>query len=255
MISNIINSKCVSLDEPKPFSEIRLFCFPYAGGGASLYSFWNESMPNNIEVCPIQLPGREERIMELAIDNIYALIENIVIELEPWLNKKFAFFGHCMGAKISFELTKALSKKKYYPQTIFVSACEAPHIPERYPIYNLSDDEIVRRLSAGTSEEVLNNRELINYLLPNLRKDFHLSDTYLSKDTTPVECSITAFCGTEDDRIDKDNVMLWEDYTNSLFRLYDIKGDHFFVKTSKEEILSHIHRELMEHSNIKNSSR
>ena len=52
------------LPQSRANPKIRLFCFPYGGGGASIYREWQKNLPDSIEVCPIQLPGREDRMNE-----------------------------------------------------------------------------------------------------------------------------------------------------------------------------------------------
>src|SRR5206468_11829594 len=91
--------------------QLRLFCFPYAGAGASVFRNWKREFPQDIEICPIQLPGRESRAMERPMDSLSTIVESIVSEMTPLLHTPFAFFGHSMGALIAFETARELHRK------------------------------------------------------------------------------------------------------------------------------------------------
>src|SRR5579884_4085328 len=106
-----------------PQARCRLFCFPYAGGGASIYHAWSRSLPAEIDVCAVQLPGRENRIGEPLFTSLPLLIDALAHELAPFFDKPFVFFGHSMGALISFELARCLrSRRQPEPAQLFVSA-------------------------------------------------------------------------------------------------------------------------------------
>src|SRR5438552_6583550 len=113
---------------------VRLFCLPYAGGGASIYRLWPEQFPAQIDVWPIQLPGRESRLAEKPIDYAMELVNVLLPELLPYLDMPYAFFGHSMGASLSFELVRALRRHACPPPVhLFVSGRRAPQIKRREP--------------------------------------------------------------------------------------------------------------------------
>src|SRR6185295_11175567 len=94
--------------EVNPNARLRLFCFPYAGGGASAYRGWATALPSDLEVCPVQLPGRESRLREAPFTRPEPLIQTLADVLEPHLDLPFVLFGHSMGGMISFELSREL---------------------------------------------------------------------------------------------------------------------------------------------------
>lgn len=96
---------------PKPQAKLRLFCFHYAGGGALSFRSWSDSLPPAVEVCAIELPGRGSRLLEPPFTQLELLIQELTRILLPWLDKPFAFFGHSMGALVSFELARILRKE------------------------------------------------------------------------------------------------------------------------------------------------
>src|SRR5215467_15197573 len=90
----------------KPHALLRLFCFPYAGGGASLFRLWSDSLPPEIDMCPVHLPGREGRLKEPPFTSLTPLIQALAQALRPYMDIPFVFFGYSMGALISFELAR-----------------------------------------------------------------------------------------------------------------------------------------------------
>jgi medium-chain acyl-[acyl-carrier-protein] hydrolase len=227
---------------PRKQAQLRLFCFPYAGGGASIFRNWAEMLPSTIEVCPVQLPGRENRLLETPFSSISSLIEPLALALVPRLDLPFAFFGHSMGALISFELARYLRGKGYpfAPVHLFVSAHRAPQLPDPDPpAYYLPEAAFLnelRRLN-GTPEEILQNPELLRLLLPTLRADFALCETYKYVSDAPLSCPITTFGGLQDYEVSYEMLTAWRQQTSSTFTLRYFAGDHFFLHNEQTALL------------------
>lgn len=144
---------------------LRLFCFPFAGGGASVFRSWRSELPTNVELACIQLPGRENRRGEPLLHHLADVIQHLKLAIIPHLTVPFIFFGHSMGALIAFELVRSLRQTQHpLPQHLFVSACHAPQLPRhKPPRHTLSDAELfteLRRLE-GTPAAILDNDELM----------------------------------------------------------------------------------------------
>ena len=220
--------------KPDPKARLRLFCFPYAGAGALIFRKWSDGLPRDIEVCPIQLPGRGTRLTEPPFTKLSCLIEALVRALVPLLDKPFAFFGHSLGALIGFELARQI-RRQYgvHPIRLFASAGRAPQIPHRAPpIHTLPDNEFLaelRRLN-GTPRELLDHEELMEVMLPILRADFALYETYLYSTEPPLNCPISAFGGLQDRRVNASDLEAWRSQTSASFSLRMFPGDHFFLK-------------------------
>lgn len=238
----------VKCPNPNPQAKLRLFCLPYAGGGASIYRTWSNSLPPNIEVCSIQLPGREDRLKEAPFTHISPLVETLTQVLAPYLNMNFAFFGHSMGALISFELARQLRALTLpTPVHLFVSGRRAPQIPDGNPlIHILPQPEFLSELRRmnGTPQQVLENTELMQLLSPILRADFSICTTYTYINEPPLDCSISVFGGTEDSEETKDLLTNWSVQTRSLFSLNMFKGDHFFINTCRQPLLEMLSQQL-----------
>ena len=220
---------------------MRLFCFPYAGGGALVFRNWAEILPQEIEVCAMQLPGRGNRLRETAFRNISLVVEAVGEEIVSLLDRPFAFFGHSMGAIIVFELARLLRRDGHeLPTHLFVSAHKAPQIPKDEPhIFNLPDEKFIQELQRlnGTSREVLDHPELMQMMAPLLRADFESIQTYTYQHEPPLDCPITAFGGLQDPDISRETLEPWREQTTSTFNLRMFHGDHFFLNTEQAHLL------------------
>jgi medium-chain acyl-[acyl-carrier-protein] hydrolase len=233
-------------------ASLRLFCFSYAGGGALSFRSWADSLPQTIEVCAVDLPGRGTQIKLPPFTKVEPLLEAIASALIPHLDRPFAFFGHSMGGLLSFELTRLL-RRKYArsPAHLFISGRPAPQIslkkPPIHALPELSFLEELRRLQ-GTPEEVLANTELMQLLLPILRADFEVLETYIYSNESPLDCPITVFGGWRDREIDCDELEAWRKQTRTTFSLYMLPGDHFFIHSAQTLLLEKITEQLTQNT-------
>jgi medium-chain acyl-[acyl-carrier-protein] hydrolase len=219
-----------------PESSLRLFCFPYAGGSATIYRDWPSGLKAPVELYSAQLPGRGIRMGELMFTRLSPMVDAISQAILPYLSKPFGFFGHSMGALIGFELARRL-RKKYgiRPEFLLVSGRRAPQIPlTTPPTYNLPEAELIeelRRLS-GTPKEVLDHPELLEIALPILRADFETVETYTYIPQPPLNCPIAVFGGLQDSGVAREALEPWREQTSSTFTLNMLPGDHFFLHSS-----------------------
>ena len=234
--------------QPNSQAELRLFCLPYAGGSSQIYRDWMNHLSRKIELCPIELPGRGSRLGEATITNLSTLVQEIALGIHHHLDRPFAFFGHSMGALLSFELTRLLRQQGYpSPAHLFVSGYGAPHLKSNSTlIHNLPEPEFteeIRRLG-GTPEAVLANAELRELVFPALRADFAAIETYTYRPLTSLVCPITAFGGLQDKGVDVSDLEAWRQYTTGKFRLQMFSGNHFFLHQVQPSILQAIDRQL-----------
>ncbi|MGE5401203.1 MAG: thioesterase II family protein [Ignavibacteriales bacterium] len=255
MYKGIKDQSLVIYLKPRPSAPIRLFCLPYAGGGAHIFRKWSDAFPGNIEVCPLELPGRGRRIAEPLINNMELLVEEIAGHLVSHLDKPFCFFGHSMGALISYELTRYLKKiHKVSPVHLFASAHPAPGVLKKEPVmHTLPDKEFIVKLEKmnGMPGEVLNNRELMEIMLPILRSDFRVCETYSPKENFLTDCPITVFGGLNDSSINQKDLIAWKNYTSSTNKLHMLPGDHFFLYQQEKYIISTICNDIMSHAFVR----
>ena len=244
----MIKSSWVSYSRPVPNAKLRLFCFPYAGGAAMIFRRWVDRMASSVEVCPVQLPGRGNRIREVPFTQMTPLVESVAEGLSPFLEKPFAFFGHSLGAIVSFELALKLQREGCkLPVHLFVSGRRAPCIPRQDPItYNLPDEQFVEELKRlnGTPKEVLEHAELMQLMLPVLKADFEISETYKHSGELLRGCPITAFGGKQDEEAPQDYLEAWHVHTTGPFKQRMLPGDHFFLHASEQLLLAAVNQEL-----------
>lgn len=254
MTSEMLTAKTVSRQNPwiigfspvvKP--RLRLICLPYAGGSASIYRQWHEDLPRGVEVCAIQLPGRERRFSEPAFTRMDAVVDALEVALGHHLDLPFALFGHSMGASIAFELAGRLEARGRPPLALMVSGRRAPHVPpRRAPIHALTDSGFVNALLKlnGTPAEVLANEELMALMLPLLRADFKLIETHTPPSRPPLNVPVIAFGGTADREAGIDDVREWSKMTRGTFQLHQVTGDHFYINTNRRLLVGLVAREL-----------
>jgi medium-chain acyl-[acyl-carrier-protein] hydrolase len=225
---------------PRPAARLRLFCLPFAGGGASTYREWPANVPDDVEVCLIQLPGRENRFNEHAIDRLEPLANQLLAGVAGFLDRPFALFGHSMGALIAFELARRLRVMGLEPVHFFASGCRAPHLPAPLPLRHvLPDREFVSAIQKlnGVPLEVLQDREFIELMLPTLRSDFKLAESYAYGPQPPLRCPMTVFGGLEDRDVKRADLEAWSRHTTGPFQVRVLAGDHFFLNSSRASLL------------------
>lgn len=217
---------------PRATPRLRLFCFAYAGGSAWAFRTWAEQLPETIEVCAIELPGRGKRMLEPALTELSTLLQALGPVLLPYVDLPFVCFGHSLGALVAFELCRWLRRTvQLSPQYLWVSAARAPHLSaDRPAMHTLPQAELIAELRRynGTPASVLNNTELMELMLPTLRADFTVLETYRHQPDAPLSCPITGFWGTQDNIVSQTQVIAWQRHTTS-FTLEEILGDHFFI--------------------------
>lgn len=234
--------------KPNPRADIRLFCFPYAGGSAMTYRTWPDLLPKNIEVYPVELPGRGSRMSEPPYRNMTPLVHDLGVALKPYLDKPYAFWGHSMGALIGFELARLFRRWQLPgPLQLFASGHTAPPVKSSHPpIYNLPEAEFLIELRhlEGTPEAVLNNQELMQLLIPMLRADFEVNETYCYVPEPPLDCPITVYGGANDRDVNLESLEAWREQTTAEFARHLFAGGHFFLQSAQSQVLQTLAYEL-----------
>ena len=214
-----------------------------------IYRAWQAGLPGNVEVLPIQLPGRENRMDEKPLDNLSRLLDMVADVLEPQLGRPFAFFGHSLGALVAFELVREFRLRRLpLPAALFVSGREAPSVPDLDPpLHILADDALVRELCRrydGIPQDVLEEPDLLQLLIPSLRADLAMSETYTYGEEEPLACPIFAYGGWQDARVSRADLDAWQRETCETCSVRLFPGDHFFIQSMRVRVLQELSEDL-----------
>ena len=235
---------------PRGKATLRLFCLPFAGSGAAPFRPWAQLLPPHIELCIVQLPGRETRLRETPYADMVSLVAALTTAITPALNLPYALFGHSMGALIAFELARALQHQQQAPPThLFVSGRRAPQLPDpEAPIGQLANGPFVRemvRRDNAIPKVILDDDEMLRIFLPTLRADLNVLESYTYTEAAPLDCPITAFGGTNDSRASRTDLAAWRVQTQQSFQLQLFPGDHFYLNPQRENLVAQITEILM----------
>jgi medium-chain acyl-[acyl-carrier-protein] hydrolase len=226
-------------------SVCRLFCLPHSGSGAFQFVSWKNFLPEVLDICPIQLPGRENRLREPPFTRLQIIVENLASELNLYLDRPYILYGYSLGALIAFELARELRRRKSRtPVALYALARRAPHLPQHdVPIHHLPDNlflaEIARRYG-GLPAIIQQDVELIKLVMPVLRADITALETYVYEEQDPLDCPIYTFGGNLDSTAKEKDLEGWRSHTKSGFELKMFDGDHFFIRNNRESIFHSI---------------
>ena len=219
-----------------------MFCFPYAGGSATLYRDWPGHLPDDIELVGVQLPGRAFRLREPPFTDITHLLDALEKQIVPFLNQvPFIFWGHSMGALVAFELMRRFQEQSIpLPTMAILSGRRAPHLPyDPLNVPDMSDEEFMNELRrlGGTPDEIINNQRLMNLVMPSLRADFEILYRWRYVETDPFNVPFKVLGGKQDRPIPEADLEAWGRYTSSDFSTHMFEGDHFYLHHAETELL------------------
>jgi surfactin synthase thioesterase subunit/glycosyltransferase involved in cell wall biosynthesis len=227
-------------------SAPRLFCFPYAGAGASAFAKWE--LPAG--VCPVRLPGRETRLAEAPFERMEPLVEALGGAIQPFTREPFAFFGHSMGAVVAFELARWLRRHGHaLPRALLISAARAPQFRRGWsPPPDPDDEHLIEEMhwAEEVPRQMLSDSEFRRAILPALRADAAIYRRYIYDEEPPLDCPIRAYGGAADRHVRSEHLEAWGCQTTGSFGVRLLAGSHFFLKESEVEFLSVLARDVVE---------
>lgn len=235
--------------QKKPFAQQRLICFSHAGGNGAEFQRWNALFDSAIDATSYCLPGRGARFGQPPHLHIDDVVAEILVGLEGLLDRPFAIFGHSFGSLLAYEVTMALQEQgKPTPSHLFVSGRRAAHVPlERRNLHDLEDDELMEevRKMGSASTELFDNKELMELMLPVLRMDFQLHETYVYRERDLLTMPITALGGMHDEATTDETLARWSELTRDKGDVVTYNGGHFFTEEFAPQIVSLIQSRLL----------
>jgi medium-chain acyl-[acyl-carrier-protein] hydrolase len=189
----------------------------------------------------VELPGRGRQFTAPPARRMDVLVDAVSDGIAPYVDRPFAFFGHSMGALVSFEVARTLRvRHDVEPVALYVAAQPAPHLPNKQPLlHELPEAELRAELQriGGTPREVLANDEFMALLLPTLRADFEVCETYIYAKGAPLSCPIVAYGGADDLQVRQEDLKAWAELTTGAFALGMLPGGHFFIDHNRQTLL------------------
>lgn len=228
-------------------AKVRLLCFHYAGGNASMYRDWPRLLPQSIEPIAVQLPGRSDRFREAPCERMTHLVDKLVEVIKPILDQPFAFYGASMGARVAWALTHALRDRAMpAPVRLYVAGSVAPSVEEGVRGWDEPDSGLVgyMRDLGGTPPEILADPDLLSGLLPLLRADLTVLGTHAFRPAVPLDVPIRAFAGLEDLEASAEQMRPWSEETCARFDLDVVAGGHFFSPVGQRQVIEVISNDL-----------
>jgi medium-chain acyl-[acyl-carrier-protein] hydrolase len=231
---------------PRPV--LRLFCFPCAGGWGQMFYPWARRLSKEIDIWAVQLPGRAQRMREVLGTCMRQLSDEVALGIQSHLGVPYAFFGHSMGALMSFEVSRRLRSRRWpRPVHLFLSSSTAPDLCHLRPsLHTLTDEEIMLKLAGWNSmpAELNGNTEMIDVILPTLRSDFRLCDTYAYTEEPPLDIPMTVLGGKDDDEVPLDGLAAWKRQTAARFAVRTFPGGHFYFSSADDEFFAVLNHEI-----------
>ena len=229
---------------------MRLFCFPFAGVGASVYRGWADALGSDVDLRIVQLPGREARLKDQPMASVDAIVAALCGAMGPLLDWPYAAFGHSLGGLIAFELLRALRDGGApAPEHLFVSASRAPQLANPHPpLRHLPDLALLRhvdeRYCGSVPRAVMESAELRAFLVPPLRADLTALETYTYRTAPPIACGISVFGGTSDSTVPSAALEGWREQTSGSFRVRMVQGGHLYLQSARAVLVDAIRSDL-----------
>jgi surfactin synthase thioesterase subunit len=210
----------------------RLICFPYSGGTADAFGAWRAAVPPDVELISVQYPGRGDRFIENALDNVNDLATAVFADLRNRPPRPTVLFGQSMGALVAYETAHLLEFDALGPDLLVVSCAPAPGYRPGGTTHLRSDDLLWDAVCAlgGVKPEVAADPALRELLLPSLRADITAHETYLPPPgRSALTCPIIVYYSDSDLLCDGAAAQSWRSETTGTVAVRQRRGGHFHL--------------------------
>jgi medium-chain acyl-[acyl-carrier-protein] hydrolase len=226
---------------------LNVYCIAHAGAGTGAFVPWRAVVPPGIALKLVRLPGRESRSLEMPLTSLFQAAAAVAVAIQAEAPQVYALFGHCSGAWIAFEAARELTLSGLLPLALYASGQVSPSLHnEKAQRVSMSDDELLNELvrSGGTAATILASPEIVEHILPTLRADRRMVDTYRYDPTRrPLLGSpVRVLVGQQDD-LSLAELDAWQCTTSAPLEIWHFPGDHFFIWSEARDILLRIRRD------------
>ncbi|WP_432155046.1 thioesterase II family protein [Streptomyces tricolor] len=230
-----------SFHQPAPGAP-RLLCLPHAGGSASFYFTVSKALAPAVDVLAVQYPGRQDRRLEPPADSVQELAQGVFRALDEREDTPLALFGHSMGAMVGFELARLLEAAGRPPAVFFVSGRRGPSVERVENVHLGGDARLIEEVAKldGTDAALLQDEEMLDLILPALRADYRVVETYRRTPGPRPSCPFVALTGDADPRVTPEEARAWEQETDGPFELHVYPGAHFYLVEQQQAVLDRI---------------
>ncbi|MEO3743391.1 alpha/beta fold hydrolase [Plantactinospora sp. B5E13] len=222
---------------------LRLICLPHAGGVPTAFRGWPPLLPEGVQVLAVCYPGRQDRLAEACITTMDEMADRICAALLPYADRPLALFGHSMGAAIAHETAARLEARHgVRPVALFLSGRPAPARTNHGELHRQDDHALVREVRAlgAADASVYDNPDLRELLLPALRADYRLIETYRPDRPPTVGTPVFGYLGDADPAYRPDDMASWAEVTTAGCTVHVLPGGHFYLHPQERKLVSNI---------------
>ncbi|MFF3005507.1 thioesterase II family protein [Kitasatospora sp. NPDC057940] len=246
------------IPRPRPEATRRLVCLPHAGGSAGFYRPWANHLSAAVELQLVQYPGREERIEDPFVQDAATLVAQLTQALletdRPGVET--VVFGHSMGALLAYETVQSLHAQGLPVARLVLSGYPPPQAPAgsgdgpagRAPARPRGDDELLATVAGhgGTQMSIFDDPDIREMVLPILRNDYLLIDSYRPTALRPVDCGVVVLTGDSDVTVSVERARGWEALAGKEFAFHVLPGGHFYLTAQRARVISLLHDYLLD---------
>ncbi|EXG82147.1 thioesterase II family protein [Cryptosporangium arvum] len=230
-ISDTATTSWIRRYKPTEGADVRLVCFPHAGGSASYFNSVAARFSPGVDVVALQYPGRQDRRREPVLRDLGELADLVTAELLRLREVPTVFFGHSMGAVLAFECAWRMEEKGLAdPQTLLLSGRRAPSALRDEQTYRGDDARLLAELRQlnGTSSALLEDDDILRMALDTLRGDLEAVETYVDSGHR-VTVPLVVLTGDDDPKTTVTEAQRWCEHTESTCRVLTYPGGHFYL--------------------------